>query len=645
MKPMSVTEKIIRAHLVEGEYIPGKEIAIRIDHTITQDATGTMVYLQFEKMGLDRVKTELSASYVDHNLLQTDFRNADDHRFLQSAAKRFGVHFSKPGNGILHQVHLERFGVPGKTLLGSDSHTPTAGGVSMLAIGAGGLDVALAMAGHPFYVVCPKVFGIKLTGKLGPWVSGKDVILEMLRRHTVKGGVGKVIEYYGPGVETLSAADRATIGNMGAELGATSTVFPSDHRTKEFLEAQGRGASWTELKADDGVVYDENDEINLSELEPLIACPYSPDNVKKVSEIAGLKVGQVITGSSVNSSYRDLMVVVKALDGKKIHDDVEFHINPGSRQVIQNIAANGGVLTLLTAGARIQQSGCLGCIGMGQAPGSGVVSLRTFPRNFKGRSGTDDDQVYLCSPETAVAAAIFGEVTDPRKLGEYPVFSDPEKFITDDSNIIAPLKLEDALKEEIVKGPNIVSLSDIAPLTDDIEGKVLIVAPDNTTTDEIMPAGAKVLPLRSNIPAISEFVFTRIDKEFPARAKAWGGGIVLGGSNYGQGSSREHAALAPSYLNVKAKIVKSFARIHRSNLVNYGIVPIVLKNENDLDGAKVGDMVVLKGIRKAIESGDAEVKFTVGGKEITGLLKLSAREREVLLAGGMMNYVKANKKD
>lgn len=645
MKPMSVTEKIIRSHLVEGEYIPGKEIAIKIDHTITQDATGTMVYLQFEKMGLDKVKTELSASYVDHNLLQTDFKNADDHRFLQSAAKKFGVHFSKPGNGILHQVHLERFGAPGKTLLGSDSHTPTAGGVSMLAIGAGGLDVALAMAGHPFYVVCPKVFGIKLTGKLGPWVSGKDVILEMLRRHTVKGGVGKVIEYYGPGVETLSAADRATIGNMGAELGATSTVFPSDHRTKEFLEAQGRGESWTELKADDGVVYDENDEINLSELEPLIACPYSPDNVKKVSEIAGLKVGQVITGSSVNSSYRDLMIVVKALEGKRVHDDVEFHINPGSRQVIQNIAAQGGVLTLLTAGARIQQSGCLGCIGMGQAPGSGVVSLRTFPRNFKGRSGTDDDQVYLCSPETAVAAAIFGEVTDPRKLGEYPVFSDPEKFITDDSNIIAPLPLEDAKKVEITKGPNIISLTDIAPLSDDIEGKVLIIAPDNTTTDDIMPAGAKVLPLRSNIPAISEFVFTRLDKEFPARAKEWGGGIVLGGSNYGQGSSREHAALAPSYLNVKAKIVKSFARIHRSNLVNFGIVPIVLKNEADLDGSKVGDAVVIKGIRKAIESGESEIKISVGGKEIIGLLKLSEREREVLLAGGMMNFVKANMKD
>jgi len=640
MKPMTVTEKIIRAHLVEGEFKPGTPIAIGIDHTITQDATGTMVYLQFEKLGLDRVRTELSASYVDHNLLQDDFRNADDHRFLQSAAKRFGVYFSRPGNGILHQVHLERFGVPGKTMLGSDSHTPTGGGVSMLAIGAGGMDVTLAMAGMPFYLTCPKVFGVKLTGRLGPWVSGKDVILEMLRRFSVKGGVGKVIEYFGPGVETLSASDRGTIGNMGAELGATSTVFPSDLRTKEFLTAQGRGDSWVELKADDGAAYDELTEINLSGLEPLIACPFSPDNVKKVSEIEGLKVSQVITGSSVNSSFRDLMIVAKALEGRKVHEDVAMDVNPGSRQVLENVDAQGGVLTLLKAGVRIQQSGCLGCIGMGQAPPTGAVSLRTFPRNFKGRSGTPDDQVYLCSPETAVAAAITGVVTDPRKLGPCPDVRDPERFVTDDGNIIPPIPLEEAKKVRIVKGPNIVDLPDFAPLGENIEGKVLIIAPDNTTTDEIMPAGAKVLPLRSNIPAISEFVFTRIDEDFPARAKREGGGIVVGGVNYGQGSSREHAALAPNYLGIRAKIVKSFARIHKANLINYGIVPLVFKDEKDAESIKLGDTVKIDGIRKALEIGAKEIAIKVNGREITGVLELTGRDREILAAGGLLNYVR-----
>ena len=511
----------------------------------------------------------------------------------------------------------------------------------MLAIGAGGLDVALAMAGIPFHVAAPKFFGVKLTGKLRPWVSGKDVILEMLRRFTVKGGVGKVIEYYGSGVETLSVTDRATIANMGAELGATTSVFPSDHRTREFLEAQGRGDVWVELKADEGAEYDEHAEIDLGEIEPLIACPHSPDNIKKVSEVEGLEVNQVIVGSSVNSSFRDLMIVVKALEGRTVHENVSFEINPGSRQVLENVAAHGGVVTLLMAGARIHQSGCLGCIGMGQAPASNTVSLRTFPRNFKGRSGTEDDQVYLCSPETAAAAAIFGRITDPRKLGAYPALKDPDKYITDDGNIVPPLPPKEAEKVEVIKGPNIVSIHDIAPLPDTIEGEVLIKTADNITTDEIMPAGSNVLPLRSNIPAISEFVFTRIDPNFPARAKEKKGGFVVSGFNYGQGSSREHAALAPNYLGVKAKIAKSFARIHRTNLINYGIVPLVFKNETDYDAIDVGTFIRIEGIKKAIENGDEEITIKADGKEIPALLRFSERERRVLLAGGELNYIKS----
>lgn len=641
MRPMTLTEKIIREHLVEGEFKVGAEIGLRIDHTLSQDATGTMVYLQFEKLKLGRVKTELSASYVDHNLLQTDFRNADDHRYLQSAARRFGVYFSRPGNGISHQVHLERFGAPGKTMLGSDSHTPTAGGLGMLAIGAGGLDVALAMAGMPFHVTVPKVFGVKLTGRLGPWVSGKDVILEMLRRFSVKGGVGKVIEYYGPGVETLSVTDRATVSNMGAELGATSTVFPSDHRTREFLKAQGRDRVWVELKADEGAEYDEQAEINLGEIEPLIACPHSPDNVKKVSEVEGIEVAQAITGSSVNSSFRDLMIVVKALEGKTVHENVSFEINPGSRQVLENVAAHGGVVTLLQAGARIHQSGCLGCIGMGQAPPTGAVSLRTFPRNFKGRSGTADDRVYLCSPETAVAAAIFGKITTPHKLGKCPEIKDPEKYITDDGNILPPLSPEEAENVEIAKGPNIVTLPDIEPLPDVLEGEVLIKVGDNVSTDEIMPAGNKTLPLRSNIPAISDFVFTRIDEDFPARAREKSGGFVVGGVNYGQGSSREHAALAPSHLKVKAKLARSYARIHRANLINFGIVPLVFKNESDYAAIKLGSVVKIGGIRSAIQQGKTELSVKIDGKDVLMLLELSDRERKVLAAGGELNHVKA----
>jgi aconitate hydratase len=640
MKPMTVTEKIIRDHLVEGEFKPGSDIVIRIDHTLTQDATGTMVYLEFEKLGLDRVRTDLSASYVDHNLLQVDYRNHDDHRFLQSAAKKWGVHFSRPGNGISHQVHLERFGEPGKTLMGSDSHTPTGAGISMLAIGAGGLDVALAMAGMPFYFKCPKVHGIHLTGKLSPWVSAKDVILEMLRRYDVKGAVGMVLEYFGPGVETLSASDRGTIGNMGTELGATSTMFPSDHRTKAFLEAQGRGQVWREIKADEGAEYDMVTELNLSEVEPMLACPSSPGNVKTVVEMAGLEVGQVITGSSVNSSYRDLMIVVKALEGKVVHENVEMDVNPGSRQSLMNVAEAGGVTTLSKAGVRIQQSGCLGCIGQGQAPGKGIVSLRTFPRNFPGRSGTDGDQVYLCSPETAVAAALTGKITDPRTLGAYPEVKDPDTFLTDDSNIIFPLPADEAAKVELVKGPNVVSLMDFDPLAQSLEGEILLSAPDNTTTDEIMPAGADVLKLRSNIPAISEFTFTRIDKDLPARAKEKGGGFILGGENYGQGSSREHAALAPRFLGIRAKIVKSYARIHKANLINFGILPLVFKDPADHAKIKVGAKVKMDDVRKHLEDGMQEFPITVDGAEIIVRCEVSAREREILIAGGKLNFVK-----
>lgn len=510
----------------------------------------------------------------------------------------------------------------------------------MIAIGAGGLDVALAMAGLPFHVVMPEIFGVKLTGKLKPWVSGKDVILEMLRRFRVKGGVGKIIEYYGPGLETLSVSHRQTICNMGAELGATSSIFPSDRHTRDYLTAQGREAAWKELKADDGAGYDENAEIDLDLLEPLIACPHSPDNVKKVSEVAGLEVGQVIIGSSVNSSFRDLMVVAKALENRISHETVSFEINPGSRQVLENVEAHGGVMTLLKAGARIHQSGCLGCIGMGQAPATGTISLRTFPRNFKGRSSTEDDKVYLCSPETAVAAAIFGKITDPRELGACPEIIEPPKYLIDNGQIIAPLPIEEAKRVQIIRGPNIVPIGEGLFLEDTLVGEVLLKAGDNVTTDEIMPAGNKVLPLRSNIPAISEFLFTRIDPQFPARAREKGGGFVVAGANYGQGSSREHAALVPRYMKVKAKIVKSYARIHRVNLINFGVLPLVFKNGADYDTVQTGMPIIIKGIRSALEKGDSEISIRIGDRDITVLLSFSARERAVLLAGGELNYVR-----
>ncbi len=638
---LNLTQKILTEHLVEGRLVPGEEIGLCIDHTLLQDATGTMAMLEFEALGLDRVKAQLSAQYVDHNLLQTDFKNADDHRYLQTACARYGIHFSRPGNGISHQVHMERFGRPGLTMLGADSHTPGAAGVSMLAIGAGGLDVAMAMAGLPYYLPCPKVLGVRLSGQLPDWVSAKDVILELLRRYDVKGCVGKVIEYYGPGVVTLSATDRETIGNMGTELGATSSIFPSDGRTREYLLAQKRGSAWRELKAAAGCDYDEHAELDLAKVEPLIACPSSPGNVKTVREVAGLKADQVIIGSSVNSSYRDLMVTARIIEGRHAHPDTSLHINPGSRQVLENVADSGGVMALLLAGARIHQSGCLGCIGMGQAPGTGQVSLRTFPRNFPGRSGTKGDQVYLCSPETAVAAAIKGVITDPRDLGQemaYPRIKDPESYVVDESSIIFPTE---ALRQtEVKRGPNIQPFPEFDPLPEAIEATVAIKVGDNLSTDGIMPAGSEILPLRSNIAAISEYVFHQVDPGFVGRIKALEQAVVIGGDNYGQGSSREHAALAPRYLGVRAKIAKSFARIHKANLCNFGIVPLTFKNPQDYEVIQDGDRLVFHDLRKRLERGDSEIPVRVGGREILTLLNVSERQRQHLLAGGTLGYIK-----
>jgi aconitate hydratase len=640
--PQNLTHKILEAHLVEGQLIPGREIAIQIDHTLLQDATGTMAMLEFEALGIERVKAQLAIQYVDHNLLQTDNKNADDHKYLQTACARYGVHFSRPGNGVSHQVHMERFGFPGKTLLGADSHTPGAAGVSMLGIGAGGLDVALAMAGYPFFLPCPRVFGVKLTGGLPDWVSAKDVILEMLCRHGVNGCVGKVVEYYGPGVKNLSATDRETIGNMGAELGATTSIFPSDENTRAYLGAQGRGTCWVELAGDEGAQYDEYDEINLSTLEPLIAYPSSPGNVVPVRQVAGIKVDQVIVGSSVNSSFRDLMVVARILEGRHCHPDTSLNVNPGSRQVLENVAHQGGVISLLLAGARIHEPGCLGCIGMGQAPGTGQVSLRTMPRNFPGRSGTKDDKVYLCSPETIAAAAIKGVITDPRELGKemrYPRIQDPEKYIIDEASIIFPT--DELRQTEVVRGPNIKPLPKLEPLPKKLEAEVVLKVGDNISTDTIMPAGNKILPLRSNIEAISEYIFSQITPDFPRECREKGIVVVIGGENYGQGSSREHAALAPRYLGVRAKIVKSFARIHKANLCNFGILPLTLKDPGDYDKFKKGSKVVFPDVREHIEKGDKEIPVEVDGQPILTLLTVSDRQRKHLLAGGTLNFVKS----
>lgn len=637
----NLTEKIIADHLLEGRPVAGEEVAIRIDHTLLQDATGTMAMLEFEALGIDRVKADLAAQYVDHNLLQTDFKNADDHKYLRTACARYGIHYSEPGNGISHIVHMERFGRPGLTMLGADSHTPGAAGVSMLAIGAGGMDVALAMAGYPYYFSYPKVFGIKLINKLSDWVSAKDVILELLRRYDVKGCVGKVLEYYGPGVAALSATDRMTIGNMGTELGATSSIFPADERTRQWLAAQGRADDWNELSADPGCRYDEEDEIDLATVEPLIACPTSPGNIKRIEDVAGTKVDQVIVGSSVNGSYRDLMIAFRIMEGKHSAPDLSLHVNPGSRQVLENLAQSGGVMPLLLAGTRIHQSGCLGCIGMGQAPGSGQISLRTFPRNFPGRSGTEGDQVYLCSPETAAASAIKGVITDPRELAaqmDYPQVVEPEKYLLDTSSIVFPSP--EITDTEVVRGPNIKPFPPLEELPDTLEAAVVLMVEDNISTDTIMPAGSKVLPLRSNIEAISEYVYYQIDPEFHERCRKLGNAIVIGGDNYGQGSSREHAALAPRFLGVRAKIVKSFARIHKANLCNFGIIPLTFKNSQEYKLFEQGSQVVLKDIRKLLADGATEIPVQIDDREIMTQLDVSDRQRQHLLAGGILNFVK-----
>jgi len=633
----NVTQKIIKKHLVEGRMKKGNTVALRIDQTLTQDATGTMAYLQFEAMDIPKVQTELSVSYVDHNTLQTGFENADDHRYLQSVASRYGIYFSRPGNGICHQVHLERFGVPGKTLLGSDSHTPTGGGIGMMAMGAGGLDVALAMAGQPFRIVMPEVVEVRLTGKLQPWVSAKDVILELLRRETVKGGVNKVYEYTGEGVETLSVPERATITNMGAELGATTSIFPSDNITKQFMKAQGRVEDWSRLKADTTATYDKTVEIDLNTLEPMIAKPHMPDNVVKLSELEGTPVQQVAIGSCTNSSYRDLMTVAAALKGKTVHPGVSLGIAPGSKQVMNMLALNGALADMVASGARILESTCGPCIGMGQSPSTDAVSLRTFNRNFLGRSGTKSAQVHLVSPEVAVAAALTGVISDPRKLGDYPEVKIPKKFLVDDNMIVPPAK--DGSKVEIIRGPNIAPCPKKDPLPDSLEGEVILKVGDNITTDHIMPAGAKILPLRSNVPKISEHVFEAVDPEFPARAKAKGGGFIVGGSNYGQGSSREHAALAPMFLGVKAVITKSFARIHLANLINFGIIPLTFESEGDYDRIDQGDLLDMntKTIKKTMT-----LKNKTKGESYQLTHALDPRDIEVLKAGGSLAYAKSN---
>ncbi|MCL6518743.1 MAG: aconitate hydratase [Armatimonadetes bacterium] len=638
---MNVAQKIISSHLVSGEMTPGNEIALRIDQTLTQDATGTMAYLQFEAMGVPRVKTKLSVSYVDHNTLQTGFENADDHRFLQTIAAKYGIYFSRPGNGICHQVHLERFGVPGQTLLGSDSHTPTGGGLGMIAIGAGGLDVAVAMAGGPFYLTMPQIVLVRLTGRLRPWVSAKDVILELLRRLTVKGGVGKIFEYGGPGVSTLTVPERATITNMGAELGATTSVFPSDEQTRVFLKAQEREHVWTQIEADPDAKYDEIIEIDLSSLEPMVAQPHQPDKVVKVKEIEGLKVDQVLVGSCTNSSYRDLMTLANVLKGKKVHPSVSAGVSPGSRQVFEMIARNGALTDLIASGVRILEAACGPCIGMGQAPCTNGVSIRTFNRNFEGRSGTPSGKVYLASVEVAAAAILTGRLTDPRVLGQPVEVVLPDKYIIDDSMIIPPAECPEHV--EIIRGPNIKPLPLRGPMSETLIGKILIKVEDNITTDHIMPAGSKILPLRSNIPAISEHVFEGIDPSFASRAKSAGGGFIIGGENYGQGSSREHAALAPMYLGVKAVIAKSFARIHKANLVNFGILPLTFANPADYDKLEQDDELEIEAIRDCLLNRlPIIIKNKTKDTQIEVRYDLTPRQVSIILAGGMLSYMKSS---
>jgi len=637
----SLAGKLIASHLVSGEPRAGSEIALRIDQTLTQDATGTLVDLQFEALGLPRVRNELAVSYVDHNMLQTGFESADDHRFLQTFAAKHGIVFSRPGNGICHQVHLERFAVPGKTLLGSDSHTPTAGGMGMLAIGAGGLDVAVAMAGAPFHLATPRILAVTLRGALRPWVSAKDVILELLRRLGVEGGIGRVLEYRGDGVLALSVTERATIANMGAELGATASVFPSDHQTRRYLEAQGRGDAWVALSADDGATYDEEVEIDLDHLEPLIALPHSPDNVVPVREVAGTPVQQVAIGSCTNSSYRDLLIVAKILEGRVVHPDVSLTVTPGSRQAYLMADVSGAIASFVGSGARILESACGPCIGMGQAPASGAVSLRSFNRNFQGRSGTPDARVYLASPEVCAAAAIAGAIVDPRDLGiPYPdIDAIPPRYVIDDRMIVPPAA--DPSSVTVARGPNIAPLPLFDPLPERLAGPVLIALGDDVTTDDILPAGAAILPLRSNIPAISRFAFSRVDRDFPARAREAGGGFVVASRNYGQGSSREHAALVPRYLGVVAVLALSFARIHRANLVNFGVLPLTFASPGDRERIAQGDALSIEGVRAALEAGRDELVARTGRGDIVVRHDLSARERAVVLAGGLLNATRA----
>lgn len=641
----NIAQKLIRSHLVEGEMRAGEEIGIRIDQTLTQDATGTLVMLELEAMGLERVKTDLSVQYVDHNLLQEDYKNPDDHIFLQSACRRFGVWYSRPGNGVSHPVHQERFGKPGKTLLGSDSHTPAAGAIAMLAIGAGGLEVAFAMAGEPFYFKMPQIWGIRLVGKLPDWVSAKDVILEMLRRHGVDGGLNRIIEYYGPGLECLSAMDRHVIANMGTELGATTSVFPSDDEVRRFLKAQGRENDWMELRADKGASYDIDEEIDLSALEPLVAKPSSPGNVAPVREAAGAKIYQAYIGSSANPGYRDFAVAAEVVKGKQIHPDVSLDVNPTSRQILENLVKDGHLLSLIHAGARIHQAGCGGCIGMGQAPATGRISLRTVPRNFPGRSGTREDKVYLVSPETAIASALTGVITDPRTLGmPYPKVGDPENPIVNAEMLIPPPPLEEARKVELVKGPNIESLPQFDPLPDRASLPILLKMGDDISTDEILPAGSRVLPFRSNIPKISRFAFEMIDPSYHDRALAVrgdGGHAILAGANYGQGSSREHAALAPYYLGLRVVIAKSFARIHWQNLVNFGVLPLTLMDPSDYDRLEQGDVLELTNLRRAVAEGkEMAVTNTTRNRSFRVAHALSQRQVEMLLQGGLIRWLK-----
>ncbi len=640
---LTLAQKIIKAHLVSGEMTVGHDVGLRIDQTLTQDATGTMAYLEFEAMGVPRVKTEKSVAYIDHNTLQSGFENADDHRYIQSIAKKHGLYFSRPGNGICHQLHVERFGVPGKTLIGSDSHTPTGGGIGMLAFGAGGLDVAVAMGGGEYHITMPTMTKIVLTGKLSPWVSAKDVILLVLQKLSVKGGVGKIIEYGGDGIKTLSVPERATITNMGTELGATTSIFPSDEITKEFLKAQGREADWLPIEADSDASYDEIIEINLDSVEPMAACPHSPDAVKSVKEIGEIEIDQCCIGSCTNSSYLDMMRVASILKGKTISPSVSLTIGCGSKQVFNMIAENGALADMIAAGARILECACGPCIGMGQSPNSGGVSLRTFNRNFEGRSGTKDAQVYLVSPEVAAVSALTGHLTDPRTLGDELPIDMPQEFLINDNMIIPPASEADMDSIEILRGPNIKPFPVSDALPDSIEKKAILKVGDNITTDHIMPAGAKILPYRSNIPHLAQFCFEVCDENFSKRAKAENGGFIIGGSNYGQGSSREHAALVPLYLGVKAVIAKSYARIHCANLANAGIIPLRFTNEADYDDISQMDVISLPIIKEEISKGTAvTMKNVTTGKEYRLEAILTDRERKMVIAGGLLNYTKEN---